>query len=183
MSGDDDEKWLAALAGRERLEDELAQRQIDALRRAIQEDHRDSAGLEDLMRRLEAEGLLEDRAPAQGRWYALAASAVLLVGASLVGYQTWRATLPPPWESADVMRAGDVAPAEVAVEDPAAASLALASALRARDIDVDRYRYRGRWILDATVLGMDVPAVDSLLREYGVTVAEDGRVLIAFDRR
>jgi hypothetical protein len=196
-NGNDEDRWLEALAGRGRLEDDTEQALIDALGRSLRETAHEEAQLAALLRRLDEEqesghggADVHELRPRERpdrrtprRWVAMAASVLVLAGAAVVVQQMYQSLAVPPWVSPGAVRAEAPEPLRILVDDPRTASDDLTSKLGELGIEVERYRYRGRWIVDFTVLALDVPAVDALLRPYGTGVPPDGRVLLAFSRK
>lgn len=194
--GDDDEDWLAALAGRPRPGSDPATLREGALLRQAQRTQGQHASLdqapepqpvESLLRRARAEGLLEPHrgwcAGCAARLRALkdaVARRPRLGGAGLVLASLLAAWIVLPLLHTEppeppVLRAGPDGVVLVVDARPVARRDAMADALMAAGLPVQRYERLGRAGLDAELPPPPLPpAVKQALQSLGLVAPSDG---------
>ncbi|TLS78268.1 hypothetical protein FE236_00470 [Mariprofundus erugo] len=179
----EDEAWVRSLAGRE-SDTSPSSREAAILRNVIvrqhaesEEGHVTSPGLDRLLFRCRAEGVLDEKRSNARYWkpISLAAAVTLAIGITLI-YQ-----LPPPQGEQPVMRGfhqGNVQQLKVAY--PGAVAAEIRDVLERDGVHVLIFNSDGAWTLQAELTHSLSPEVTRKLSQQGIEFGSDGKLMVRF---
>lgn len=195
MSLEDDEKWLAILAGRDSGDaaDPGTKREAEALRRVILSRHGDDdsespvlddKGLDRLLFRLKRENLLDkqERRETLSRWWSVPAAAAAAVILAIMLPLTWQLTKTPEDDPAGTsewtrMR-GSVETQLILSENPKLIATGIVEELNRLGIEVKLDEFEGHWYVDAQLPVPPPEQLKAFLDSKGLSPGQTGRMVL-----